>query len=104
MSFQPGTHVGHYEIHSALGAGGMGDVYRARDTRLGRDVALKVLPDSFAADPERIARFEREAQILAELSHSHIAAIHGLEISGPTRLLMPSLLSGSQPRGLRVRR
>jgi serine/threonine-protein kinase len=94
MSLQVGARIGHYEIHSALGAGGMGEVYRARDTRLGRDVALKVLPDSFAADPERIGRFEREAQILAALSHPNIAAIHGLEISGPTRVLVMELVAG----------
>ena len=94
LPFQSGTRIGHYEIHTALGAGGMGEVYRARDMRLGRDVALKVLPDSVAADPDRIARFEREAQILAALSHANIAAIHGLEISGPTRVLVMELVSG----------
>src|SRR3954471_1839310 len=94
MSFHPSTRIGQYEIQSPLGAGGMGEVYRARDTRLGRDVALKVLPDSFAADPERIARFEREAQMLAALSHANIAAIHGLEISGPTRVLVMQLVEG----------
>lgn len=69
----PGTRVGVYEIQAALGAGGMGDVYRARDTKLGRDVAIKVLPDSVVTDPERVARFEREAQLLAALNHPHIA-------------------------------
>ena len=94
MTLQPGMRIAHYEIQSTLGAGGMGEVYRARDTRLGRDVALKVLPDSFAADPERIARFEREAQILAALSHAHIAAIYGLEIADPRRVLVMELVEG----------
>ena len=74
-----GTRLGPYEILSALGAGGMGEVYRARDTKLGREVAIKVLPDLFANDPERLARFQREAQVLALLSHPHIGAIYGLE-------------------------
>ena len=72
----------------------MGEVYRARDTRLGRDVALKILPDNFASDPERAARFKREAQILAALDHPHIAAIHGLEVSGPTQFLVLELVDG----------
>jgi serine/threonine-protein kinase len=82
MALEAGTRLGVYEIRSALGAGGMGEVYRARDTRLQRDVALKILPDAFASDPERLARFEREAQVLASLNHPNIAAIHGLE-EGP---------------------
>jgi WD40 repeat protein/predicted Ser/Thr protein kinase len=79
MSLAPGTTIGSYKIVSAIGAGGMGEVYRATDTRLGRDVALKVLPDSFANDPDRRARFEREAQALAALNHFNIAQIYGLE-------------------------
>jgi eukaryotic-like serine/threonine-protein kinase len=79
MRLTPGTRIGAYEITGLVGAGGMGEVYRARDTRLGRDVALKVLPDSFSADPERLARFEREARTLATLNHPHIAQIYGLE-------------------------
>ena len=79
MPMKPGTRFGSYEITGALGAGGMGEVYRARDMKLGREVALKVLPDLFAADPERLARFEREAQVLASLNHPNIAHIHGLE-------------------------
>ena len=71
--------LGPYEIVSPLGAGGMGEVYRAHDTKLGRDVALKVLPESFVHDPERVARFRREAQVLAALNHPHIATIYGLE-------------------------
>jgi serine/threonine protein kinase len=79
MSISPGTRLGPFEIHSALGAGGMGEVYRARDTRLNRDVALKILPELFAADPDRLACFEREAQMLAALNHPNIAAIYGFE-------------------------
>ncbi len=79
MSLESGARLGPYEILSALGAGGMGEVYRARDTKLGRDVALKVVSDGFVHDPERVARFQREAQLLAALNHPHIAAIYGLE-------------------------
>ena len=75
MSITPGTRFGHYEVLAALGAGGMGEVYRARDTKLDRNVALKILPEAFASDPERFARFEREAQALAALNHPHIAHI-----------------------------
>ena len=82
MSLEVGTRIGPYTITGTLGAGGMGDVYRAHDARLARDVALKVLPDTFAADPERLARFQREAQVLAALTHPHIGAIYGLE-EGP---------------------
>ena len=79
MSLVAGTRLGPYEIISAIGSGGMGEVYRARDTKLNRDVAIKVLPDLFALDPERLARFTREAQTLAALKHPHIAAIYGIE-------------------------
>ena len=86
MTLIAGRRLGAYEIVALLGAGGMGEVYRARDTRLDRDVALKVLPELFAADPDRLARFEREAQVLASLNHPNIAAIHGFEESdGATR-------------------
>lgn len=78
-----GSRIGPFEIGSPLGAGGMGEVYRARDTRLNRDVALKLLPDLFAGDPERLARFKREAQVLAALYHPHIGAIYGLEEGPP---------------------
>src|SRR6476620_6694964 len=88
------TRVGAYEILSALGAGGMGEVYRARDTKLGRDVALKVIPDTFALDPDRLARFKREAQVLASLNHPHIAAIYGFEDSGETHALVLELVEG----------
>src|SRR5438094_658228 len=74
-----GTRLGSYEVIALLGAGGMGEVYRARDARLGRDVALKILPQQFASDPERLARFKREAQVLASLTHPNIGAIFGLE-------------------------
>src|SRR5215471_2054043 len=79
MALAPGTRIGSYEVISAIGAGGMGEVYRARDTKLGRDVALKILPDAFITDAERVARFQREAQVLASLNHPNIATIHGLE-------------------------
>jgi serine/threonine protein kinase len=81
MSLSAGVRLGPYEIVSLIGSGGMGEVYRARDTNLARDVALKVLPDAFALDPDRLARFRREAQVLASLNHPHIAAIYGLEES-----------------------
>ncbi len=74
-----GQTIGNYEITARLGAGGMGEVYRARDTKLGRDVAVKALPDVFAADPERLARFEREAKVLAGLNHTNIVEILGME-------------------------
>ena len=79
MTLAPGIRLGPFEITGAIGAGGMGEVYRARDTKLNRDVAIKVLPGIFATDPERLARFEREAQLLASLNHPHIAQIHGVE-------------------------
>src|SRR5262249_13971808 len=89
VSLGHGTRLGPYEILSAIGAGGMGEVYRAMDTSLGRQVAIKVLPEAFAEDPERIARFEREAKTLASLNHPNIAIIHGLERSqGPYALVM----------------
>ena len=94
MPIGPGTRVGPYEITAAIGAGGMGEVYRARDTRLGRDVAIKVLPESFASDPDRRARFEREAQLLASLNHPNIAIIHGLEESAGVRALVMELVEG----------
>ena len=81
MRLSAGTRLGPYEILSALGAGGMGEVYRARDTTLDRGVAIKILPEAFAADTERIARFQREAKTLASLNHPNIAHIHGLEES-----------------------
>ena len=77
MGVAPGTRLGHYEIRGILGAGEMGTVYRAIDTSLGREVAIKVLPDAFASDPDRQARFEREARTLAALNHPCIAAVYG---------------------------
>ncbi|MCY3842409.1 MAG: protein kinase, partial [Acidobacteria bacterium] len=87
--------AGHFEVTAVLGAGGMGEVYRARDTRLNRAVALKILPDAFAADPERLARFQREAELLASLNHPNIAQIHGIEEEDGTRALVLELVEGS---------
>ena len=81
---ETGAMVGPYRIDRLIGAGGMGEVYRARDTKLGRDVAIKVLPDAFTSDPERLRRFEREARMLAALNHPHIGAIHGFEEAAPS--------------------
>ena len=89
-----GTRVGGYEILSSLGAGGMGEVYRARDTKLKRHVALKILPEQFTSDPDRLARFQREAEVLATLNHPHIAHIHGLEDAGSVRALVMELVDG----------
>jgi Tol biopolymer transport system component len=94
MTITAGTRVGPYEILSALGAGGMGEVYRARDTKLNREVALKVLPDAFTRDPDRLARFKREAQVLASLNHTHIGAIYGFEDSGEIHALVLELVEG----------
>ncbi len=94
MALSPGSRLGSYEVTALIGQGGMGEVYRARDTKLGRDVALKVLPDLFADDPERLARFQREARVLASLNHPHIASIYGLEESGDTRALVLELVEG----------
>ncbi len=94
MALSAGTRLGPYEILAAIGAGGMGEVYRARDTKLNRDVAIKVLPYAFAADADRLARFGREAQLLASLNHPNIAHVHGLEESGNTRALVMELVEG----------
>jgi eukaryotic-like serine/threonine-protein kinase len=94
MALTRGTRLGPYEIIALLGVGGMGEVYRARDTKLDRDIAIKVLPQVFAADPERIARFQREAKTLASLNHPHIAAIYGIEESGGTHALVMELIEG----------
>ena len=82
MALSPGTRIGVHEIVALLGSGGMGEVYRARDTRLGRDVALKILLPSVTADADRVARFEREARLLASLNHLHIGTIYGFEDAG----------------------
>ncbi len=94
MSILSGTRLGRYEIRSKIGEGGMGEVYLAQDTKLGREVAVKVLPDAFASDPERLARFEREARLLASLNHPRIGAIHGLEEAGEVRFLVLELVRG----------
>src|SRR5436309_3691310 len=94
MGLAAGTRLGPYEIFSAIGAGGMGEVYRARDTKLNRDVALKILPEAFAADPDRLARFRREAQVLASLNHRNIAQIYGFEDSAATHGLALEFVDG----------
>ena len=94
MSLTPGTRLGVYEVTAKIGEGGMGEVYQARDTTLDRDVALKVLPEAFTADPDRLARFQREAKVLASLNHPNIGAIHGLESSGDTQALVLELIEG----------
>jgi eukaryotic-like serine/threonine-protein kinase len=94
MSIPGSTRIGVYEVTALIGAGGMGEVYRAHDTRLNRDVALKVLPEAFSRDSQRMARFEREAKVLASLNHPNIAAIYGLEESGPIRALVMELVEG----------
>ena len=103
MALANGTRLGPYEILSALGAGGMGEVYRARDTTLNRDVALKVLPAEFALNTDRVARFEREARLLASLNHPHIGSIYGVELSGTTPALVLELVEGDS-LDARVRR
>ena len=94
-----GSRLGPYQIISALGAGGMGVVYRAHDSRLGRDVAIKVLPESVVHDPDRLARFEREARVLAALNHSLIAHVYGFEQIGDTRAIVMELVEGSTLEG-----
>ncbi len=94
MPLGPGAKLGPYDVLAPLGAGGMGEVYRAQDTRLGRDVAIKVLPAEVASDPERLARFRREAHLLASLNHPNIAAIHGLEESDRRPFLVLELVAG----------
>ena len=94
MPLDPGTRLGSYEIVAPIGAGGMGEVYRAHDTKLNRDVAIKVLLPAVANDPDRLARFSREAQVLASLNHPNIAQIFGLEDSGDVRALVMELVEG----------
>jgi len=94
MPLAPGTRLGPYEVTGPIGAGGMGEVYRAHDSLLGRDVALKVLPREFVCDPDRLARFRREAQLLASLNHPNIATIHGLQDSGGSYCLVMELVPG----------
>src|SRR4029453_15454698 len=94
MPLTTGSRVGPYEIAAQIGVGGMGEVYRARDMNLGRDVALKVLPIAFAQDAERLARFEREAKTLASLSHPNIAIVHGFEKADSVRALVMEFVEG----------
>ena len=94
MALTVGTRLGHYDVTALLGEGGMGQVWQATDTQLGRQVALKILPDAFAADPDWLARFTREAQILASLNHPNIAQIHGIEEAEGTRALVVELVEG----------
>ena len=99
MSLSPGKRLGSYEVLAMLGAGGMGEVYHARDSKLGREVAIKVLPPAFAQDPERLARFQREAQVLAALNHPNIAQIYGLDESEGTRFLALEYVPGETLKG-----
>ncbi len=94
MPLSPGTKLGQYEVVEAIGAGGMGEVYRARDTKLGREVAIKVLPDALRQDPERLTRFEREARVLASLNHPGIATLYGLEKEADITFLAMELVPG----------
>src|SRR4051812_45956874 len=94
MPVAPGARIGPYNVLALLGAGGMGQVYRARDSRLNREVAIKVLPSEFACDPERMARFQREAQSLAALNHPNIASIYGLEETEGAAALVMELVEG----------
>jgi serine/threonine protein kinase len=96
-----GKTLGHYKILEQLGKGGMGEVYRAKDQKLGRDVAIKVLPEEFAKDSERVARFQREAKLLASLNHPNIAAIHGTEESDGTHFLVLELIESDTLAELR---
>jgi serine/threonine protein kinase len=98
MSLTTGTRLGHYEIRSAIGSGGMGEVYRARDTRLERDVAIKVLPHHLASDAQALARFEREAKAVAALSHPNILAIHDFGTDDGTAYAVTELLEGETLR------
>ena len=88
MALDVGSRLAHYDVTALIGEGGMGQVYQATDTKLGRQVALKILPEAFAQDPDRLARFQREAQVLASLNHPNIAQIHGIEEAEDTRALV----------------
>src|SRR5579863_9068346 len=103
MSVKAGTQLGSYEIIAQIGAGGMGEVYKAHDTKLGRDVAIKILPEAFAHDTDRLSRFQREAKMLAALNHPNIATIHGLEHSDGTHFLIMELVAG-ETLGERIKR
>src|SRR6202158_5152825 len=99
MPLSAGARLGSYEILAPIGKGGMGEVYRARDTKLDREIAIKVLPAALAQDPERLARFEREAKVLASLNHPNIAQIYGIEESNGVRALGMELAPGQTLRG-----
>src|SRR2546427_171996 len=94
MAITIGTHLGSVQITALLGRGGMGEGYRARDTKLKRDVAIKILPEEFSRDPDRVGRFQREAEVLALLNHPHIAAIYSLEEANGSRFLVLELVEG----------
>ena len=94
MALEIGSRLGHYDVTALIGEGGMGQVYQATDTKLKRQVALKILPEAFSADPERLARFQREAEVLASLNHPNIATIHGLEEADGVRALVLELVEG----------
>src|ERR1700745_2118106 len=98
MALTPGTKLGPYEIQSPLGAGGMGEVHRARDTRLSREVAIKVLPEAFARDADRLQRFEHEARVLSTVNHPNILAIHDIGAQGDIHYLVSELLEGQNLR------
>ena len=99
MALEIGSRLGHYDVTALIGEGGMGEVYRARDTKLDRDVALKVLPEAFTQDPDRLARFEREAKVLASLNHPNIAAIYGLEEADGVSCARPGVGRGADVGG-----
>src|SRR3984885_15642924 len=99
MPLSAGARLGPYEILAPIGAGGMGEVYRGRDTKLDREIAIKVLPAALARDPERLARFEREAKVLASLNHPNIAQIYGIEESNGVRALVMELVPGQTLKG-----
>ena len=98
MVLTPGARLGHYEVIGAIGAGGMGEVYRATDTKLKRHVAIKILPAALATNPDRLARFQREAEVLAALNHPNIASIHGVEESAGVTALVMEMVEGETPR------
>src|SRR5512138_3067457 len=98
MSLAPGVRIGPYQIVSHIGSGGMGEVYKARDGKLDRDVAIKVLPEAFSSDPDRLARFEREARAIAALSHPGLLAIHNLGTSGSITYAVMELMDGATLR------
>ncbi len=98
MALTAGTKIDPYEVLGLIGQGGMGEVWQARDTKLDRDVALKVLPEAFTSDPDRLARFEREAKVLASLNHPNIGSIYGLEEAEGIKALVLELVEGSDAR------